>query len=91
MCLLYDLDELDDKMRDNQVGFIRKGRSCQGQIFSLNQIIEKCLDQQLPFLINLIDFKAAFDSVHSPSLWEILKIYGIPTKIVNIVQNSYQD
>ncbi|XP_072028338.1 uncharacterized protein [Amphiura filiformis] len=40
-------DEVDLKMRDNQAGF-RKGRSCQDQIFSLNQIIEKCLDQQLP-------------------------------------------
>ena len=88
--LLRVKDELDDKMRDNQAGF-RKGRSCQDQIFSLNQIIEKCLDQQLPFLINFIDFKAAFDSVHRPSLWEILKIYGIPTKILNIVQNSYKD
>ena len=81
--------QLDCKMGENQAGF-RKGRSCVDQIFTLNQIIEKCLDQQLPCLINFIDFKAAFDSVHRPSLWEILKIYGIPTKIINIVGNSYQ-
>ena len=82
-------DQLDCKMREDQAGF-RKGRPCVDQIFSLNQIIEKCLDQQLPCLIIFIDFKAAFDSVHRPSLWEILKIYGIPTKIINIVRNSYQ-
>ena len=87
--LLRVKDQLDCKMRENQAGF-RKGRSRVDQIFSLNQIIEKCLDQQLPCLINFIDFKAAFDSVHRPSLWEILKIYGIPTKIINIVRNSYQ-
>ena len=32
----------------------------------VNQVIEKCLDQQLPCLINFIDFKAAFDSAHRP-------------------------
>ena len=77
-------------MRENQAGF-RKGRSCSDQIFSLNQVIEKCLDQQLPCLINFIDFKAAFDSVHRPSLWEILKIYGIPSKIINLVKNSCRE
>ena len=30
-------------------------------IFSLNQIIEKYLEQQLPCLVNFIDFKTAFD------------------------------
>ena len=83
-------EEVDIRMRENQAGF-RKGRSCSDQIFSLNQVIEKCLDQQLPCLINFIDFKAAFDSVHRPSLWEILKIYGIPSKIFNLVKNSYRE
>ena len=45
----------------------------------------------LPCLINFVDFKTAFESVHRPSLWEILKIYGMPTKIVNIVKNSFQN
>ena len=83
-------DQSDCKMRDNQPGF-RKSSSCVDQIFSLNQIIEKRFDQQIPRLTNFIDFKAAFDSVHRPSLWEILKIYEMPTKIINIVWNSYQN
>ena len=49
------------------------------------------LDQRLPCLINFIAFKAAFDSVHKPSQWHILRIYGITSKIVNIIQNSYRD
>ena len=88
--LLRVKDAVDLKMRENQASF-RKGRSCQDQIFSLNQLIEKCLDQQLPCLINFIDFKPALiDSVHRP-LWQILRIYGIPSNIVNIIQNSYRD
>ena len=76
--------------RWEQAGF-RKGRSCQNKIFSLNQIIEKRLEQQLPWLVNFIDFKAVFDSVHRPSLWEILKIYGIARKMITIIKNSYQN
>ena len=58
----------DDESLENQSVF-RKGKSCQDQIFSLNEIIEKCLDQKLTCLINFIDFegllnaKAVFDSV----------------------------
>ena len=71
-------------MRENQAGF-RKGSSCQDQIFSVNQLIERCIDQQLPCPISFIDFKAAFDSIHRPSLWQILCIYRIPSKIVDII------
>ena len=81
---------VDNRLRENQAGF-RKGHSCQDQIFTLNQIVEKCLEQQLPCLVNFIDFKTAFDSVHRPSLWEVLKIYGIPSKMINIIKNSYED
>ena len=83
-------EAVDERMRENQAGF-RKGRSCQDQIFCLNQVIEKCLDQQLPCLINFIDFKAAFDSVHRPSLWKILQLYGIPGKMINIIKSSYRN
>ena len=77
-------------MRENQAGF-RKKKSYQDQFLSHNQIIEKCLDQKLPCLINFIDFKTAFDSVHRPPLWQIPCIYGIPLKIINIIRNSYHD
>ena len=63
---------IDAKVRKNQAGF-RSGRSCIDQIFALRQITEKCLEFQVPIKLNLIDFKAAFDSVHRDSLWNILK------------------
>ena len=39
--------------------------------------------------INFIDFKKAFDSVHRESLWKILRAYGVPLKIVHLVQKFY--
>ena len=44
-----------------------------------------------PLVINFIDFEKAFDSLHRPSLWDIMKAYGIPVKIIRIVQLLYQD
>ena len=37
----------------------------------------------------VIDFKKAFDSVHRESIWEILKLYGILHKIINIFISLY--
>ena len=35
-----------------------------------------------------VDLKAAFDSIHRPSLWMILRKYCIPEKI-NVLKNTY--
>ena len=70
-------DEIDRRLRENQAGF-RRGRSWQEQIFCLRQIIDKCLDENVPLLINFVDFKAAFDSVHRATMWKVLEVYGIP-------------
>ena len=50
------------------------------QVFTLRNIIEQSLEHQQDLIINFIDYKKAFDSVHRPSLWKILKYYGIPDR-----------
>src|SRR6218665_1814555 len=40
-------------------------------------------------LINFVDFKKPFDSVHRETLWKIMKSYGIPQRIIGIIQNFY--
>jgi len=47
--------------------------------------------KQVPILINFVDFRKAFDSVHRGSLWKIMKKYGIPTKIIEIFRSLYDD
>ena len=87
--ILYRLrDAVDKTLREQQAGF-RAGRSCTDQCFSLRQVIEKCLDKQIPLKLNFVDFKAAFDSVHRNSLWKIMRAYGVPQKIVTIMKNTY--
>ena len=82
-------DAVDLKLRDNQAGF-RKNRSCADQIASLRIIIEQSLEWNSPLYINFIDFEKAFDSVDRHTLWRLMKHYGIPEKIISIVQSIYQ-
>ncbi|XP_053504574.1 probable RNA-directed DNA polymerase from transposon BS isoform X2 [Ictalurus furcatus] len=84
------LRAVDQALRDEQAGF-RSGRSCTEQIFALRNIIEQSSEYQKPLLVNFIDFKKAFDSVHRKSLWNIARLYGIPQRFIAIFQNLYQD
>ena len=79
---------LDGKMREGQAGF-RRGRSCADQIFVLRNIIEQSVEWRKQVVINFIDFKKAFDSLHRPSMWNILRSYGIPVKIINMIKLLY--
>ena len=83
-------DAIDEKLRQEQAGF-RPGRSCCEQIFTLRQIIEKTLMWQTPVVINFVDFRKTFDSVHRESIWKILKTYDIPTKITDLIENFHED
>jgi len=79
---------VDTNLRQEQAVF-RPGRSCNDQIFALRQIIVKVTAWQKPVMVN--DFRKAFDCIHRPSLWAILRQYGIPEGIVTIIQNLYKD
>ena len=81
-------DIVDPKLRDNQAGF-RKNRSCVDQITTLRLIVEQSLEWNSSFYINFIDYEKAFDSVDRDMLWKIMRHYGIPEKIVNLVRSLY--
>ena len=66
----------------NQNGF-RTGRPTLPQILTLRRLIEGIKEKQLPAILTFVDFSKAFDSIHRGKLMEILKAYGIPTKIVD--------
>jgi hypothetical protein len=81
-------EAVDKKIRQEQVGF-RKGRGCIDHIFVLRNILEQCHEWQRKLLVNFVDFEKAFDSLHRHSLWEILRNYGIPSKIVQLIKQFY--
>ena len=80
---------LDEKLREDQVGF-RAGRSCTEQIATLRIIIEQSIEWQSSLYINFIDFEKAFDSISRDVLWRLLRHYGLPDKIVTIIRVLYE-
>ncbi|KAK7112952.1 hypothetical protein V1264_012324 [Littorina saxatilis] len=83
-------ESVDAKLRDQQAGF-RRNRSCADQIASLRIIVEQSLEWNSPLYINFIDYEKAFDSVDRETLWKLLRHYGVPEKLISLVQHTYQD
>ncbi|KAL9971331.1 hypothetical protein ACROYT_G023842 [Oculina patagonica] len=83
-----DWTKVDQQLRQEQAGF-RRGRGCTDQLFALRNIIEQCTEWQRQLYINFVDFQKAFDSIHRDSLWRILRAYGVPQKIVQLIQSFY--
>ena len=81
---------IDPQLRNEQAGF-RKGKSRSDHIFTLRQILEQSKEWNTTLYATFIDLEKAFGSVHRESLWRILRHYGIPSKIVNIIRMLYSD
>ncbi|VDP31522.1 unnamed protein product [Schistosoma margrebowiei] len=64
-------------------------RSCTDQIATLRIIVEQSVEWNSSLYINFIDYEKALDSVDRRRLWKLLRHYGVPEKIVNIIRNSY--
>ena len=55
----------------------------------LRNIIKQSVEWRQQLIVNFIDFKMVFDSIHRPSMWKILRSYGLPSKILNIINLLY--
>ena len=78
------------KLRDQQAGF-RRNRSCSDQIASLRIIVEQSLKWNSPLYINFIDYEKAFDSVDREAMWKLVRLYGVPRKIISLIRCTFQD
>ncbi|VDP32577.1 unnamed protein product [Schistosoma margrebowiei] len=83
-------DSVDAQLRDQQAGF-RKDRSCTDQIATLWIIVEQSTEWNSSLYTNFIDYEKALDSVDRTTLWKLLRHYGVPQKIVNTIQDSYDE
>ncbi|MCP4494507.1 MAG: reverse transcriptase family protein, partial [Gammaproteobacteria bacterium] len=79
---------LEKLLRNNQNGF-RPGRSTTSHILALRRILEGAKAKNLSAVMLFIDFKKAFDSVHRGILMKILRAYGLPDIIVDLIERMY--
>ena len=83
-------DGVDKELRNEQAEF-REGRSTVEQLFILRNITEQSVEWEAGLYINFVDFEKPFDSVHWESLWNTMRCYGIPDKLIRMVQLLYED
>ena len=74
--------------REEQAGF-RPNRGCCDQIFTIRQLMEERTRCGQRTVIVFIDFKSAFDCIHRPALWKALETEHIPSKVIKLLQTSY--
>ena len=71
-------------MVEEQSSF-RKGHSCTHAIFTVQQIILKRKEHNLPLFVLFIDYKNAYENVNRDKLWEI------PHYLLNRVKCIYRN
>ncbi|KAL4096954.1 hypothetical protein QTP88_021820 [Uroleucon formosanum] len=75
----------EELLGDYQCGF-RQNRSTTDQIFNLRQIFQKAWEYDKNLCVLFVDFKKAYDSIHRPSLINIMKEFSFPKKLINLVE-----
>ena len=75
---------------ESQCGF-RPNRGTTDMVFSLRQLQEKCIEQNLDLYHCFIDLSKAFDTVNREALWVVLGKCGCPPKFVNMVKSLHSD
>ena len=75
-------------MAEEQAGF-RTGRRTMDQIFVIRQLSEKFIEKNRTLYNNFVDYQQAFDSVWQSGLWQVLRNYGIPEKLVTLLEDIH--
>jgi hypothetical protein len=61
------------------------------QILCLRRLIEESNLSKLDLALVVVDFSKAFDSVDRSKMFEILRLYGLPDKIIEAIKVMYTD
>ena len=75
----------EEVLPDSQCGF-RVGRGCADMVFCTRQLVEKAREHNTTLYLLFVDLRKAYDSVPREALWQVLRKYGVPPSLVNIIR-----
>src|SRR6218665_1943359 len=75
-----------EKIVAEEQALFRAGRGATDQLFAI-RLAEKYFEKNKTFYNNFIDFRQAFDSVWQQRLWQVLRNYGIPEELVELLED----
>ena len=73
-----------------QAGF-RKGFSTMDHIHTLQEIISKTNEYEMPLVLCFVDYAQAFDSVSTSSILQALQNQGVEAKYINLLRSIYKN
>ena len=80
----------EKNLPESQCGF-RLNRSTVDMVFTVRQVQEKCLEQNMNLYSVFIDLTKAFDTVNREALWTILRKLGCPAKFTTLIRLFHDD
>ena len=79
-------EELD---HESQCGF-RPGRGCTDAVFTVKMALKKRREHGLESWVMFLDLVKAFDRVPRNLLWDVLKKFGVPPKLIKLIKSLHE-
>ncbi len=80
---------LNSQIAESQFGF-RPGKSTTRAILTLKLLAEKFVEKNKELFALFIDFQKAFDRVPHAKLFDVLRYYNVPVKIIAVIRAIYK-
>ena len=75
---------IEPQLMEAQCGF-RKGRGTVDQLWVVRQVVERATEYRTPLYLCFVDLTKAYDSVNRQAMTAVLKEYGVPQQLVEII------
>jgi len=86
-CILDRIKPISEGISGDYQGGFRPNRSTTDQIFIIKQVFQKTWEYEKEVYM-FVDFKKAYESIHRPILFNILKQFNFPKKLINLIKAS---
>ena len=81
---------LEPQLMEAQCGF-RKGRGTVDQLWVVRQVVERATEYRTPLYLCFVDLTKAYNSVNRQAMTAVLKEYGVPQQLVEIIGDLHTE